>query len=123
MLIPETEKPATMGDVKIEVERPGVNIIDAASRGAADGLQLALNVGAMLIAFIGLDWDEGPDTGGPFAPYSQSERRSFYVDAWRKLRDGGFIYPCTCTRKDLERALSAPHEALQANRSGPWQKS
>jgi CNT family concentrative nucleoside transporter len=54
MLIPETEKPATMGGVKIEVEKPGVNIIDAASRGAADGLQLALNVGAMLIAFIGL---------------------------------------------------------------------
>ena len=45
---------ATAGGVKIEVERPGVNIIDAASRGASDGLQLALNVGAMLIAFIGL---------------------------------------------------------------------
>ncbi len=50
--------------------------------------------------------------GGPFAPYSQSERRSFYLDAWHKLRDGGFIYPCTCSRKDLERALSAPHEPL-----------
>jgi CNT family concentrative nucleoside transporter len=54
MLIPETGHPATAGGVKIEVERPGVNIIDAASRGASDGLQLALNVGAMLIAFIGL---------------------------------------------------------------------
>ncbi len=54
MLIPETGSPATAGAVKIEVERPGVNIIDAASRGASDGLQLALNVGAMLIAFIGL---------------------------------------------------------------------
>jgi len=54
MLIPETDKPATMGGVKIEVERPGVNIIDAASRGASDGLHLALNVGAMLIAFLGL---------------------------------------------------------------------
>jgi CNT family concentrative nucleoside transporter len=42
MLVPETGKPLTMGGVKIEVERPGVNIIDAASRGAADGLQLAL---------------------------------------------------------------------------------
>jgi glutamyl-tRNA synthetase len=47
---------------------------------------------------------------GPFGPYSQSERRSFYLDAWRRLRDSGFIYPCTCSRKDLERALSAPHE-------------
>jgi len=54
MLIPETGFPATSGGVKIEVERPGVNIIDAASHGASDGLQLALNVGAMLIAFIGL---------------------------------------------------------------------
>ncbi|HEY2233541.1 MAG TPA: glutamate--tRNA ligase family protein [Candidatus Angelobacter sp.] len=45
-----------------------------------------------------------------FGPYSQSERRSFYLDAWRKLRDSGLIYPCTCSRKDLERALSAPHE-------------
>ena len=54
MLIPETEVPATMGGVKIEVEKPGVNIIDAAARGAGDGLQLALNIGGMLIAFIGL---------------------------------------------------------------------
>src|ERR1700688_1459287 len=54
ILIPETETPATMGGVKIEVEKPGVNVIDAASRGASDGLLLALNIGAMLIAFIGL---------------------------------------------------------------------
>jgi len=64
--------------------------------------------------WLGLDWDEGPDIGGPYAPYSQSERRTFYVEAWRKLRDGGFIYPCTCSRKDLERALSAPHEPLHS---------
>ena len=54
MLMPETGQPATSGGVKIEVEKPGVNIIDAAARGASDGLQLALNIGAMLIAFIGL---------------------------------------------------------------------
>jgi len=52
--MPETEEPATMGGIKVEVERPGVNIIDAAARGAGDGLHLALNIGAMLIAFIGL---------------------------------------------------------------------
>jgi glutamyl/glutaminyl-tRNA synthetase len=57
---------------------------------------------------------KGGNTGGPFGPYSQSERRSFYLEAWRKLRDTGSIYPCTCSRKDLERALSAPHEALHA---------
>jgi glutamyl/glutaminyl-tRNA synthetase len=67
------------------------------------------------LRWLGLDWDEGFDPGsgvnrGNFGPYSQSERRSFYLDAWRKLRDSGLIYPCTCSRKDLERALSAPHE-------------
>jgi CNT family concentrative nucleoside transporter len=54
MLIPETEEPATAGDVKVEVERPGVNLIDAAARGAGDGLHLALNIGGMLIAFLAL---------------------------------------------------------------------
>jgi len=54
ILVPEIDKPATMGDVKIEVERPGVNIIDAAARGAGDGLQLALNIAGMLIAFLAL---------------------------------------------------------------------
>src|SRR4051812_477038 len=51
---PETETPATSGGVRVEVEKPGVNIIDAAARGAGDGLQLALNIGGMLIAFIAL---------------------------------------------------------------------
>lgn len=54
MIVPETEIPETQGEVKVEVEKPGVNIIDAAARGAGDGLHLALNVGAMLIAFVGL---------------------------------------------------------------------
>lgn len=54
MLVPETEKPATSGNVEIDVEKPGVNVIDAAARGAGDGLQLALNIGGMLIAFIAL---------------------------------------------------------------------
>jgi len=62
------------------------------------------------LRWLGLSWDEGPDVGGEFGPYSQNQRRDFYLEAWRKLRDGGFIYPCTCSRKDLERALSAPHE-------------
>src|ERR1041385_7132043 len=62
------------------------------------------------LRWLGLDWDEGPDISGPFAPYSQSERRSIYLEAWRRLRDSGLIYPCTCSRKDLERSLSAPHE-------------
>ena len=51
---PETEVPQTAGRVRIEVEKPGVNVIDAAARGAGDGLQLALNIGGMLIAFLAL---------------------------------------------------------------------
>lgn len=54
MLVPETGHPETEGDVKVEIEKPGVNVIDAAARGAGDGLQLALNIGGMLIAFISL---------------------------------------------------------------------
>lgn len=62
------------------------------------------------LRWLGLDWDEGPDVGGPFAPYTQSQRRGFYVECWQRLRDAGCIYPCSCSRKDLERALQAPHE-------------
>jgi CNT family concentrative nucleoside transporter len=54
LLIPETGQPATGGKVAIKVDKPGVNVIDAAAHGAIDGLHLALNVGAMLIAFIAL---------------------------------------------------------------------
>ncbi len=54
VLIPETGRPTTAGGVPIVVEKPGVNLIDAAARGAGDGLHLALNVGAMLIAFVSL---------------------------------------------------------------------
>ncbi len=54
LLVPETEKPETMGSVKLNVERTDVNVIDAAGRGTAEGLHLALNVGAMLISFLAL---------------------------------------------------------------------
>jgi concentrative nucleoside transporter, CNT family len=54
ILMPETGEPETAGSVTIEVEKPGVNIIDAAARGASDGMKLAINVAAMLIAFLAL---------------------------------------------------------------------
>ena len=54
IFMPETEKPATAGSVEIEVEKTAVNMIDAAAQGAGDGLQLALNIGGMLIAFLAL---------------------------------------------------------------------
>ena len=61
--------------------------------------------------WLGITWQEGPDLGGPFAPYSQSERHKFYLDAWRRLRDSGHVYPCTCSRKDLAESASAPHDS------------
>ena len=54
LLIPETGEPLTRGTVKMEVEKTSSNVIDAAAAGAADGLRLALNIGAMLLAFIAL---------------------------------------------------------------------
>ena len=54
IFVPETGEPLTRGTVKVEVEQQAVNIIDAAARGAGDGLQLALNIGGMIIAFLAL---------------------------------------------------------------------
>lgn len=62
------------------------------------------------LAWLGIRWQEGPDVGGPFGPYRQSQRRDLYLAAWRKLRDAGVIYPCTCSRKDLVFAATAPNE-------------
>lgn len=61
------------------------------------------------LEWLGIHWREGPDCGGPYGPYSQSERRSFYLGAWRRLRETGMIYPCTCSRKDLLQSASAPN--------------
>ena len=61
------------------------------------------------LRWFGFEWQEGPDCGGAFGPYSQSERRSFYTAALEKLRERGFIYPCTCSRKDIRDAASAPN--------------
>jgi len=62
------------------------------------------------LRWLGIEWAEGPDRGGPFGPYSQSERRAFYLAAWEKLRNLGMIYPCACSRKDVAQAAGAPNE-------------
>ncbi len=54
MFVPETETPETRGTVKLQIEKTDVNVIDAAGRGTAEGLHLAMNVGAMLISFVAL---------------------------------------------------------------------
>ena len=60
------------------------------------------------LRWLGLDWDEGPDAGGPFAPYAQSERGALYDAAFEKLHGAGLVYPCFCSRKDIQSAASAP---------------
>jgi CNT family concentrative nucleoside transporter len=54
ILMPETETPVTQGSLRMEVDKPGANVIEAAAAGAGQGMQLALNVGAMLMAFVAL---------------------------------------------------------------------
>jgi glutamyl-tRNA synthetase len=68
-------------------------------------------VEAMLedLRWFGLRWQEGPDCGGPHAPYSQSQRRDFYRAGFARLRREGRVYPCFCSRQDVLRALQAPH--------------
>jgi glutamyl-tRNA synthetase len=97
----------------------------AARRAAEHGGQLILRnedldsqrcrsefVQAMLedLRWLGIEWVEGPDCAGPVGPYTQSERRGHYLQAWRKLRDLGMIYPCTCSRKDVALAAGAPND-------------
>lgn len=62
------------------------------------------------LSWFGFRWREGPDVGGPHAPYDQSARMKFYLAAFNALRGAGFIYPCTCSRQDVARALAAPHQ-------------
>lgn len=61
------------------------------------------------LQWFGFQWHEGPDIGGPFAPYTQNERRHLYRTALDRLKAGGFVYPCFCSRKDIAMAASAPH--------------
>ena len=61
------------------------------------------------LRWFGLRWSEGPDVGGPHAPYTQSERMAHYTAAFEELRARGVIYPCNCSRQDVLRALGAPH--------------
>lgn len=61
------------------------------------------------LAWLGLDWDEGPDVGGPHAPYLQSERAHHYEAALDALCEAGRLFPCRYSRKDLQELASAPH--------------
>ena len=69
-----------------------------------DPLRCKVNLsGAALedLRWLGLNWEEGPDVGGPHAPYHQGQRTQLYLDAWKQLLDDGHIYPCQHSRKEL----------------------
>ncbi|PZD96074.1 tRNA glutamyl-Q(34) synthetase GluQRS [Paenibacillus sambharensis] len=61
------------------------------------------------LRWLGLDWDEGPDIGGPYGPYTQSERLDLYEQAAARLDAKGLLYPCYCSRAELNAIASAPH--------------
>lgn len=61
------------------------------------------------LRWLGLDWDEGPDVGGPHAPYAQSERSQYYEDALKRLYERELLFPCKLSRKDLRQLATAPH--------------
>lgn len=67
------------------------------------------------LRWLGLDWDEGPDVGGPFAPYAQSGRCALYEHALADLARRDLTYLCDCSRAEVARVASAPH----AGEEGP----
>jgi glutamyl-tRNA synthetase len=61
------------------------------------------------LRWLGIDWDEGPDVGGPYGSYVQSERSELYEAALQTLETAGRLYPCYCSRAELQAIASAPH--------------
>jgi len=78
------------------------------------------------LRWLGLEWDEGPDLGGPAAPYQQTLRMPRYLSVLEKLIEADRVYPCTCSRKDIESAGSAPHfdhePAVYPGTCSHWQR-
>lgn len=65
------------------------------------------------LRWLGLDWDQGPDVGGPDVPYVQSERIEHYQPVLQQLIERDLVYPCDCSRSEVASSASAPHEALE----------
>jgi glutamyl-tRNA synthetase len=62
------------------------------------------------LRWLGLEWDEGPERGGPYGPYVQSERQTLYEAYLGRLQAADLVYPCYCSRAEVARAASAPQE-------------
>ena len=78
-----------------------------ASRDSEESYQLLVDV----MRWLGLDWDEGPEVGGPNGPYRQSERLDIYADVATKLMAAGKAYPCYCNAAELEHRRDAARAA------------
>ena len=63
------------------------------------------------LRWLGLDWDEGPEVGGPHAPYRQSQRMDVYADVARRLKEAGHAYDCYCTTEELDARREAARAA------------
>lgn len=63
------------------------------------------------LRWLGFTWDEGPEVGGPHAPYRQSERMDIYADVAKKLLDGGYAYHCYCSTEELDARRAAARAA------------
>lgn len=76
------------------------------------------------LRWMGLHWDEGPDVGGPFAPYRQSERKSIYQDYAQKLLDAGFAYKCFATDEELtQKKEQAIEQGMRPQYDGTWRNA
>ena len=71
------------------------------------------------LRWLGLAWTEGPDVGGPHAPYRQTDRTGWYLEIWRRLAAARLIYPSPHSRRDVEEAATAPHERPRPASFGP----
>ncbi|RJQ06160.1 MAG: glutamate--tRNA ligase [Bacillota bacterium] len=68
--------------------------------------------------WLGLDWDEGPDVGGPYGPYRQSERLPLYREYAERLLGSGHVYPCYCTQEELDAERREAQKAGRAYKYG-----
>jgi glutamyl-tRNA synthetase len=65
--------------------------------------------------WLGFDWDEGPEAGGPYGPYRQSQRMDIYADVARRLHEAGYAYECFCTTEELDTRREAARAAGRAS--------
>lgn len=97
------------GDLLLRIEDlDPPRVVDGAEAALIDDLQ-----------WLGIDWDAGPGDPEIAGPWHQSERGPHYAAATRRLAEAGAVYPCTCSRREIAEALSAPHAAFDPSTRYP----